>query len=178
MRTPTATLPELVEALNDGMGYLYLAAERSHHPARVQLFHRIRRLKADIAADLASGCVGPLHPVPEDGSWLAAWRDACSGLPATLAHGPDRAMLTALDAQELRLLRAFRDAIGKDQPPALRELAATHLPEVEEARDELHELKSTTVMAAATRKRPAASLAGRLIPRTPDDTNNGVRFTS
>jgi uncharacterized protein (TIGR02284 family) len=178
MRTPTATLPELVEALNDGMDYLYLAAERSHHPARVQLFHRIRRLKADIAADLASGCVGPLHPVPEDGSWLAAWRDACSGLPATLAHGPDRAMLTALDAQELRLLRAFRDAIGKDQPPALRELAATHLPEVEEARDELHELKSTTVMAAAARKRPAASLAGRLLLRTPDDTHNGVRFTS
>jgi hypothetical protein len=87
-------------------------------------------------------------------------------------------MLTALDAQELRLLRAFRDAIGKDQPPALRELAATHLPEVEEARDELHELKSTTVMAAAARKRPAASLAGRLLLRTPDDTHNGVRFTS
>jgi uncharacterized protein (TIGR02284 family) len=142
MRTPTATLPELVQALNDGMDYLYLAAERSHVAARVQLFHRIRRLKADIAADLASGCVGPA-PVPaEDGSWLAAWRHACSGLPATLAHGPDRAVLTALDAQELRLLRAFRDAIGKDQPPTLRELAASHLPEVEEARDELHELKS------------------------------------
>lgn len=166
MRTPTATLPELVEALNDGMGYLYLAAERSHNPSRVQLFHRIRRLKADIAADLASGCVGPMPPVPEDGSWLAAWRHACSGLPATLAHGPDRAVLTALDAQELRLLRAFRDAIGKEQPPTLRELAATHLPEIEEARDELHELKSGTDNPCLARKRQAGSLAGRLMLRT------------
>lgn len=165
MRTPTATLSELVEALHDGMDYLYLAAERSHHPSRVQLFHRIRRLKADIAADLASGVVGPLHPVPEDGSWLAAWRHACLGLPATLAHGPDRAMLTALDAQELRLLRAFRDAIGKDQPTTLRELAATHLPEVEEARDELHELKSGLGSRPASGPRPSRDVLGRVVAR-------------
>lgn len=174
MPTPTATLPELVQALQDGMGYLYLAAERSHAPARVQLFHRLRRLKADIASDLASGCVGPAPVMADDGSWLAAWRQACSGLPATLAHGPDRAMLTALDAQELRLLRAFRDAIAKDQPPVLRELAATHLPEVEEARDELHELKSSTPPPPAGRKRPPVHMTSRPVLR---DTPNGVRFT-
>jgi len=168
MRKPTATLPELVEALNDGAGYLYLAAERSLQPARVQLFHRIRRLKTDIAADLASGCDSTARPEAVQGSWLAAWRDACSGLPATLRHGPDRAMLTALDAQELRLLRAFREAIGKDQPATLRELAATHLPEVEEARDELHELKSGTGGPHPQRQRPSREELRRVVARHGD----------
>ena len=143
MRTPTATVPELVSALTDGMGYFYLAAERSHEAARVQLFHQIRRLKADIAADLAQGCPGATPPAADAGTWLAAWRLAGSDLPATLEHGPDQAMLLALDAQELRLLRAFRDAVGKDQPRRLRELAASHLPEVEQARDQLRELRQS-----------------------------------
>ena len=169
MTTPTATLPELVEALNDGMDYLYLAAERSHVAARVQLFHRIRRVKADIAADLASGCHGAVRPAAEDGTWLAAWRHACSELPATLAHGPDRAMLTALDAQELRLLRAFRDAIGKEQPAVLRELAATHLPEVEEVRDELRDLKTEAGCDFPARHPRARGLLGRLVPRETGD---------
>lgn len=169
MTTPTATLPELVEALKDGMDYLYLAAERSHLAVRVELFHRIRGIKAGIAADLASRCHDAARPAAKNGTWLAAWRHACSELPATLAHGPDRAMLNALDAQELRLLRAFRDAIGKDQPALLRELAATHLPEVEEARDELRDLKSEAGCDFPARHPKGPGLPGQPVPRRPSD---------
>ena len=142
MRTPTATVDELVSALTEGMGHYDQAAERCHEARRVQLFHQIRRLKGAIAADLSRGRGSDTSKQPADpGSWLAAWRLAGSDLPATLEHGPDRAILVALDAQELRLLRAFRDAIGKDQPHRLRELAATHLPDVEQARDQLRALR-------------------------------------
>lgn len=140
MDRPSASLTELLEALIDGMGYFDLAAEHSHQAACIQLFHQIRRLKADIAAELiADLSVADLHP-KGTGTWLAAYRHACAGLPDRLANGPEPEIVAALEAQEVRLARAFRDAVGRDRPPHLRELAATYLPEVEQARDRLHAL--------------------------------------
>jgi uncharacterized protein (TIGR02284 family) len=140
-----ASLTELLEALIEGMGWFDLAAEHSRRAACIQLFHQIRRLKAHIAAeliadlslaDLQSESTGP----DTAGAWLAAYRQACAGLPDRLANGPEPDIIAALEAQEIRLARAFRDAIGRDRPAHLRELAATFLPEVEQARDHLHAL--------------------------------------
>lgn len=140
MDRPSASLTELLEALIDGMGYFDLAAEHSRQAACIQLFHQIRRLKADIATGLiADLCVADLRP-EGTGSWLATYRQACAGLSDRLASGLEPEIIAALEAQETRLARAFRDAVGRDRPPHLRELAATYLPEVEQARDCLHAL--------------------------------------
>ena len=140
MDRPSASLTELLEALIDGMGYFGLAAEHSRRAASIQLFHQIRRLKADIAAELiADLCAADLRD-ERTGAWLAAYRQACAGLADRLASAPEPDIIEALEAQEIRLASAFRDAVGHDRPPHLRELAATYLPEVEQARDRLHAL--------------------------------------
>jgi len=140
MNRPTANLFELVEALNDGVRFFDLAAEHSRHVACIELFHQIRRRKADIVTELMAE-VDPVGlPPPGADSWLAGFRQACAGLKIRLATAPEPIVIAALEAQEVRLLRAFRDAIGRDRPPQLRELAATYLPEVEQARDCLHAL--------------------------------------
>lgn len=140
MDRPNASLTELLEALIDGMGYFDLAAERCHQAACIQLFHQIRRLKADIATELiADLSAADLRP-EGNGSWLATYRQACAGLGDRLASGLEPEIIAALEAQEIRLARAFRDAVGRDRPAHLRELAATYLPEVEQARDRLHAL--------------------------------------
>ena len=140
MERPSASLVELVEALTDGVDFFDLAAEHSRHAACIQLFHQIRRLKADIAADLRADLEQAGAAPPGAGSWLAGYRQACAGLKTRLATGSEPTVIAALEAQEIRLLRAFRDAVGRDRPPHLRELAATYLPEVEQARDCLHAL--------------------------------------
>lgn len=140
MDRPTASLIELVEALNDGVRYFDLAAEHSRHAACIQLFHQIRRLKADIAADLLADLAQAGATPSGAGGWLAGYRSACAGLDRRLANASEPTVIAALEAQEIRLLRAFRDAVGRDRPPHLRELAATYLPEVEQARDCLHAL--------------------------------------
>ena len=140
MDTPDANLTELVEALIDGVSYYDLAAEHSHQAACIQLFHQIRRLKADIAAELMAD-LAAADQMPEDtGTWLAAYRRDCADLPARLENAPEPEMIEALEAQEIRIARAFRAAVRRDRPPHLRAAAATYLPEVEQARDRLHAL--------------------------------------
>jgi len=141
MDRPSATLSELVEALRDGVGYFELAAEHSHQAACIQLFQQIRRLKAGIADELVAELAACDTASDGPGTWLKAYRQACVDLPATLTSDPQPVVLAALEAQEIRLLRAFRDAVGRDRPNHVRELAATYLPEVEQARDRLHALQ-------------------------------------
>lgn len=139
----SATLGELVQALNDGVAYFELAAERSHQAACIELFQKIRRLKLCIAADLSTGVAADSPSANADGAWLEAYRLSCAGLADQLARDAEPAIVAALEAQERRIARAFRDAIGRDREPQVRELAATYLPEVELARDHLRALHRT-----------------------------------
>lgn len=145
MNGRTATLGELVEALNDGVAYFDIAAERSHRAACIELFQQIRRLKLSIAAELSAGALAEPAAADADGGWLEAYRRSCAGLADQLARDTESANIAALEAQERRIARAFRDAIGREREPQVRELAATYLPEVELARDHLHALRRAMV---------------------------------
>jgi uncharacterized protein (TIGR02284 family) len=141
MTSPTATLNELVEALNDGIAFFDLAAERSTDAAHIQLFQRIRNLKATIVGDLKAEVALNGGDPSSEGSWLGSFRQSYTDLRARLASDPEHSYIAALEEQEDRILKSFRAAAGKDQPTRVRELAATYLPDVEQMHDSLSALK-------------------------------------
>ena len=141
MTRQTATLNELVEALNDGIAFFDQAAERSKDPGRIELFQRIRHLKATIAADLRAEVALNGGEPRAEGSWLGSFRQAYADLRSRLADDSDASYIAALEEQEDRILEAFRDATAADQPTRVRELAATYLPEVEQMHDSLRSLQ-------------------------------------
>lgn len=141
MTQNTATLNELIEALNDGIAFFDLAAERSTNAAHIQLFQRIRHLKETIAADLKAEVALNGGAPKGKGSWLGSFRQAYADLRSRLATDSEFRYIAALEEQEDRILKAFRDATAVDQPSSVRELAATYLPEVEQMHDSLRLLK-------------------------------------
>ena len=145
MIRPSATLNELVEALNDGIAFFGLAAERSEDAANVQLFQRIRYLKTSIAADLKAEVALNGGEPSTDGTWLGTFRQAYADLRSRLATDSEASIVMALEEQEDRILAAFREATAPGQPPRLRELAATYLPEIEQMHDSLSALKRALV---------------------------------
>jgi uncharacterized protein (TIGR02284 family) len=140
----SATLNELVEALNDGIAFFDLAAERSTEAAHIELFQRIRHLKETIAADLRAEVTLNGDEPAGEGSWLGDFRKAYADLRARLATDSEASYIAALEEQEDRILSAFRDATAPDQPIRVRELAATYLPEIEQMHDNLRALKRAT----------------------------------
>ena len=144
MTRTSVTLNELVEALNDGIAFFDLAAERSGEAARIELFQRIRHLKETIAADLRAEVSLNGDEPEREGSWLGGLRKAYADLRARLASDSDASFIAALEEQEDRILHAFRDATALDQPLRVRELAATYLPEIEQMHDSLRALKRAT----------------------------------
>lgn len=141
MKRQSATLNELVEALNDGISFFDLAAERSTDPAHVQIFQQIRHVKETIVADLrAEVALNGGEPTGE-GTWLGAFRQAYTDLRARLATDSQASFIAALEEQEDRILQAFREATAGDQPSRVREIAASYLPEVQQMHDNLRTLK-------------------------------------
>ncbi len=141
MTKTSATLNELVEALNDGIAFFALAAERSAEPANVELFQRIRHMKETIAADLRAEVTLNGDEPHGEGSWLGGFRQTYADLRARLASDSEASYVAALEEQEDRIRQAFRDATAPGQPLRVRELAATYLPEIEQMHDRLSALK-------------------------------------
>lgn len=141
MSRQTATLNELVEALNDGIAFFDLAAERSTDASHIELFQRIRHQKATIAADLRAEVALNGGEPKGEGSWLGSFREAYADLRSRVASDSEASYISALEEQEDRILKAFRDATAEDQPLRVRELAATYLPEVEQMHDSLRSLR-------------------------------------
>ncbi|TNJ33253.1 PA2169 family four-helix-bundle protein [Arenimonas terrae] len=144
MTRPSATLNELVEALNDGIAFFGLAAERSTSAAHIELFQRVRHLKETIAADLRAEVARNGDEPAGHGSWLGSFRQSYADLRARLASDSEASFIAALEEQEDRIVAAFRDATAQDQPQRVRELAASYLPEVEQMHDSLRALQRTT----------------------------------
>ena len=144
MTRTSATLNELVEALNDGIAFFELAAERSSEAAHIELFQRIRHLKETIAADLRAEVTRNGDEPTGDGTWLGLFRQSYADLRARLATDTEASYIAALEEQEDRIVAAFRDATAQDQPQRVRELAASYLPEVEQMHDSLRALQLAT----------------------------------
>lgn len=143
MTRQTATLNELVEALNDGIAFFDTAAERSGNPSHVQLFQRIRRTKEMIVAELRAEVTLNGGEPSSEGTWLGSFRQGYADLRSRLSGDSEASYIAALEEQEDRILEAFREATGPDQPMRVREVAATYLPEVQQMHDSLSALKRT-----------------------------------
>lgn len=141
MSEPTATLDELVEVLNDGIALFEQASENCRASQHTDLFQRIGRMKAIIAADLKAEIALNGGEPSSHGSWLGSVRQSYTDLRAKLARNPEQSYIDALEEQEDRVLAAFRTAANAAHRSRAGELAATYLPEVQRMHDELRKLK-------------------------------------
>ncbi|MFY2763191.1 ferritin-like domain-containing protein [Arenimonas sp. MALMAid1274] len=135
------TLNDLVEALNDGIAFYDHAAKETQDASHQDLFRNMSRLKSIIAADLKTEVARQGETPANDSSWLGEFRQGYADLKAKLAKDPDATYVAALEAQEDRVLHAFRDAVDGDQPARVRELASTYLPQVRDMHDRMRALK-------------------------------------
>ena len=136
-----ASLNDLVEALNDGIAFYDHAAAETNDQAHRQLFLDFSRMKRTIAGDLKSEVMAQGGQPANDSSWLGEFRQGYADLKAKMVKDADAAYVTSLEAQEDRVLHAFRDAVDADQPVRVRELAAKYLPEVKSMHDRMRALK-------------------------------------
>lgn len=137
----TASINDLVEALNDGIAFYDHAASETHDAAHKQLFQEMSRMKRAIAADLRTEVASGGGEPANDSSWLGDFRQGYADLKAKLVKDPDAAYVASLEAQEDRVVHAFRDAFDTDQPPRVREIASKYLPEVQSMHDRMRALK-------------------------------------
>ena len=142
MNKTAKTLNHLVEALNDGIDFHQHAARETSHPGYRELFQRMAALKGRIAADLKSEIAHQGVEPDQDGTWLGSIRQGYADLRAGMKKDSDGVYIAALEAQEDRVLEAFRDAQDMAQPDRVRELAARYLPEVREMHDRMRALKN------------------------------------
>lgn len=136
-----ASLNDLVEALNDGIAFYDHAATETNDAAHRQLFQDMSRVKRTIAGDLKAEVLRQGGEPANDSSWLGDFRQGYADLKAKLVKDSDAAYVASLEAQEDRVLHAFRDAVDADQPVRVREIAAKYLPEVQGMHDRMRALK-------------------------------------
>ncbi len=136
-----ASINDLVEALNDGIGFYDHAATEAKDATHRQLFQDMSRIKRAIASDLKTEVQRQGGEPANDGSWLGDFRQGYADLKAKMVKDSDGAYVVSLEAQEDRVLHAFRDAVEADQPVRVREIAAKYLPEVQGMHDRMRALK-------------------------------------
>ncbi len=136
-----ASINDLVEALNDGIGFYDHAAGETNDATHRQLFQDMSRIKRAIVGDLKSEVLRQGGEPANDGSWLGDFRQGYADLKAKMVKDSDAAYVASLEAQEDRVLHAFRDAVDADQPARVREIAAKYLPEVQGMHDRMRALK-------------------------------------
>lgn len=141
MTKTTTTLNGLIEALNDGIDFYDHAARQTTNTHYQDLFLKMGRLKGAIVADLKAEVAHRGESPDQDGTWLGSIRKGYADLKATVSKDADAAYISSLEEQEDRVLHAFRDALGGDQPPKVRELASRYLPEVQQMHDRMRALK-------------------------------------
>ncbi len=134
-------LNHLLEALNDGIDFHQHAAKETENPTYRDLFLKMASLKGRIAADLKAEVAQQGSEPDQDGTWLNGVRKGYADLKASMKKDSDAAYISSLEEQEDRVLHAFRDALEPDQPVKVRELAARHMPEVQQMHDQMRALK-------------------------------------
>ena len=132
----------MVHALNDGIGFYDEASRRAGNHVYTDVFARMHHLKSAIVADLNKEIALEGERPPINGTWLGDMRISYANLLINMSEHPDHAYISQVEAQEDRVLEAFKDAIASDKSERVRELAMLHLPEVQRMHDEIKALKN------------------------------------
>lgn len=141
MTPMTPSLNDLVDVLDDGIGFLTMAGERAREPAHRDLFAELRVAKQAIVAEIRAQVVLDGGEPGTEGTWLGRFRQAYTDLRARLSEDTDASLVSALEQQEDRTLAAFREVAASDQPTPARSIAAAHLPAIQQIHDRLRTLK-------------------------------------
>ncbi len=135
------SLSDLVHVLNDGLGFYNEASRRTSNHVYTGVFARMHHLKAAIVADLNAEIVLQGEQPPTNGTWLGDMRINYADLLVDMSEHPDHAYISQVEAQEDRVLEAFKSAYASDKSERVRELAMLYLPEVQRMHDEIKALK-------------------------------------
>lgn len=140
----THSLSDLVHVLNDGIGFYDEASRRAENHVYTDVFARMHHLKSAIVADLNEEIALQGERPPINGTWLGDMRISYANLLIDMSEHPDHAYISQVEAQEDRVLKAFKDAIASDKSERVRELARLYLPEVQRMHDEIKALKNVS----------------------------------
>jgi uncharacterized protein (TIGR02284 family) len=141
MTRTSASLAELVVALNDGIAFYERAAAKVTDPEYVALFERMARLKRAIAGDLNVEISLEGLPPHEDTSIVGALRIFHAEVLGGLTDQNAATYVARLEEHEDRLLAAFREAVLGSASPKARELAQHYYPEIEQMHAQMSRLK-------------------------------------
>ncbi len=141
MSQMTHSLSDLVHVLNDGIGFYDEASRRAGNHVYTDVFARMHHLKSAIVADLNAEIALQGERPPINGTWLGDMRISYADLLIDMSEHPDHAYISQVEAQEDRVLGAFKNAIVSDKSERVRELARLYLPEVQRMHDEIKALK-------------------------------------
>jgi uncharacterized protein (TIGR02284 family) len=144
MTQTSASLAELVSALNDGVAFYGRAAQKVGDPGLVDLFTRMAALKQRIAADINAEIALEGAPPRETGSVFGALRRFYADLSARIGEEEAPVYIARLEEQEDRLLAAFREAVLGGDSDKVRMLALRFYPEIDAMHAEMSRLKKRT----------------------------------
>lgn len=134
-------LIELVHALHDGVAFYELALKHTRDPVLADTYFRMRHVKTSIAEHLDAQIIDAGDVGHRDGTWIGALRHGYADIAARMSDDPDGNYLASIEAQEDRVLDAFRLAAASDPSEEVRALAKAQVPDVQRMHDEIHNLQ-------------------------------------
>jgi uncharacterized protein (TIGR02284 family) len=141
MNPTTASLAELVSALNDGVAFYERLAQKVGDAELVALFLRMAALKRAIADDInAEIALAGVHP-RDEGSVVGALRILYAEALGALDDRNAATYVGRLEEHEDRLLAAFREAVLAGDSAKVREIALRYYPDIERMHAQMSRLK-------------------------------------
>lgn len=137
MSRTTHSLIELVHALEHGITFYDQAARWARNPSVVDALFRMRHVKTTIAAALAAEVAVAPGAGHEDGAWIGALGHGYADMAAKLLDACNDGSPFGIQAQEERLLDAFRLVAASDPSERVRTLVQRHVPDVQRMHDEI-----------------------------------------
>ena len=136
----SASLSDLVQALNDGIDFYRHAAEKTEEKELAEFFQRMSYLKKTIASDLNAEIAIEGEKPTQSGSFVGGLRKTYADLKARMGDATPQ-YIAELEEHEDRLLTASREAALQDKSSKVRELALLYFPEIERMHSDMRRLK-------------------------------------
>ncbi len=134
------SLIELVHALEFGIAFYENAMREATDPRVADIFFRMQQTKKTIAMALTAEIVSHPAVAHKDGTWILALRQGYADIGNDLARGANAVHALGIEAQEDRLLDAFRLIAASDPSESVRAVVQRQLPAVQRMHTEISNL--------------------------------------
>lgn len=147
MSETTSSLNELLQVLNDSVGFYDDAAAKVGDSIYQSLFRRMAANKRAIAEDLRAE-IAARGDAPAGGSVGGSLRQGWNDLLARLSGEPELRFVSQLEESEDAVIGAFREAVLDSDRAEVRAIAQKHMPEINRMHEEIRNLKHRLQKAA------------------------------